>query len=29
MDGDVRRARDRTVDVRVLPAALRVLAPGP
>jgi diacylglycerol kinase (ATP) len=29
MDGDVRRARDRTVDVRVLPAALRVLAPDP
>jgi diacylglycerol kinase family enzyme len=29
MDGDVRRARDRTVDVRVLPAALRVLAPSP
>ena len=27
MDGDVRRARESTVDVRVLPGALRVLAP--
>ncbi len=27
MDGDVRRALDETVDVRVLPGALRVVAP--
>jgi diacylglycerol kinase (ATP) len=29
MDGDVRRAADSTLDVRVLPAALRVVAPRP
>ena len=27
MDGDVRRARDQAIDVRVLPRALRVVAP--
>lgn len=29
MDGDVRRAKEATVDVRVLPAALRLVAPCP
>jgi diacylglycerol kinase family enzyme len=27
MDGDVRRAREATVDVRLLPGSLRVIAP--
>jgi diacylglycerol kinase family enzyme len=29
MDGDVRRAKEATVDVRVLPGALRIVAPRP